>query len=467
MVPALYDAIQMTRELGIPCLWIDSLCILQDDISDWEQNSSSMDKVYGSAKVTLVAAASRSCREGFLKVKGQQLLLRLRSSTRPVLTGLTQLQFKFISTTKLGLSREVYHDFRNTPLSRRGWTVQERLLAARQIVFGPRNVHFTCPHGRQSRGSQFKQGIENFAMSDLNKKEPSVLYGTWLQVVSEFMDITAESFTNPTDLLPAISGLAHYFNRWFQDEYCAGHWKKELLLSLMWFRSDLNTIGKMTTHLRNHRSPIPYLLPSWSYLCKGQLKFFVNIMRHGDIILPSYTSDAPEVEYLDWERCLLRVDPMGALKSAKLKIRSRVLRLPATETFTIRNPLLPGRPTPPDTMTGQEWEIVHEDQFGTGSSSLNVVLDYNPTKANVRSDLHVWRWVLLGSCSVRHHDSSPPLSGLHQSYEDYRYPYGLLVARIWPDKDWCRVGVFLPRSHSDFTLERFMNCSEVESISIV
>ncbi|KAH7378009.1 hypothetical protein BKA64DRAFT_585809, partial [Cadophora sp. MPI-SDFR-AT-0126] len=37
-LPVLFrDAIELTRTLGIRFLWIDSLCIIQDDIEDWER----------------------------------------------------------------------------------------------------------------------------------------------------------------------------------------------------------------------------------------------------------------------------------------------------------------------------------------------------------------------------------------------------------------------------------------------
>jgi len=42
------DAVQVTRELGIRYLWIDSLCIIQDkhDCRDWYHEANLMDKVY-------------------------------------------------------------------------------------------------------------------------------------------------------------------------------------------------------------------------------------------------------------------------------------------------------------------------------------------------------------------------------------------------------------------------------------
>lgn len=37
LTAVLRDAIFVTKTLSIPHIWVDSLCILQDDISDWEQ----------------------------------------------------------------------------------------------------------------------------------------------------------------------------------------------------------------------------------------------------------------------------------------------------------------------------------------------------------------------------------------------------------------------------------------------
>lgn len=469
-VPALYDAVQMTRELEIPYLWIDSLCILQDDISDWERNCSSMDKVYGSAKVTLVAASSGSCREGFLRTKGQQLLLPYRSKTQPNLRGIIKLQFRFSLTGRLKDSS--YFDFHNTPLSRRGWAVQERLMAARRIVFGPCDVHFICPGFTLLRGGVLKMNWD-LTMSEVNNEQTSVLYGTWAKVVREYQYITAQSFTNPSDLLPALSGLAHCFNRRFQDEYCAGHWKKNLLTSLMWARENHSTISK-TTHLQSHRSPVPYLLPSWSQLCKGDLCFFESTHVEGIKRLApfSHVSHASEVEYLDWERSLLRNDPMGALTSAKLKIRTRIMKLPITKFVEVRHPQPHWQKIPPEEPPKEDWEkqnwvIICDDHGDTESVSLNIHLDHNSTKANVGSDMFGWKWVLMGSCSLVF-PYDPPPRALRRSYEEYRYSYGLIVAPLWEDREeWCRVGIFTPERYTDFSLNNFINCSKIESISIV
>src|SRR2546421_28580 len=40
------DAIVTTAEQGLRYLWIDSLCIVQDDQCDWDEHASSMAEIY-------------------------------------------------------------------------------------------------------------------------------------------------------------------------------------------------------------------------------------------------------------------------------------------------------------------------------------------------------------------------------------------------------------------------------------
>lgn len=54
------DAIIFTRKLGLKYLWIDSLCIIQDDQDDWRHEASLMANIYENAVLTLGATASAS-----------------------------------------------------------------------------------------------------------------------------------------------------------------------------------------------------------------------------------------------------------------------------------------------------------------------------------------------------------------------------------------------------------------------
>lgn len=56
-LPTLFkDAILFfARKLGIRYLWIDALCILQDDSKDWERESAVMAEVYSNPYLTIAA----------------------------------------------------------------------------------------------------------------------------------------------------------------------------------------------------------------------------------------------------------------------------------------------------------------------------------------------------------------------------------------------------------------------------
>lgn len=58
------DAITATRTLGLRYLWIDCLCILQNSIEDWTEESMKMGSIYANCIVNLVAAAAKSSQEG-------------------------------------------------------------------------------------------------------------------------------------------------------------------------------------------------------------------------------------------------------------------------------------------------------------------------------------------------------------------------------------------------------------------
>lgn len=113
-------AITVTRGLGLRYLWIDSLCIVQDD-DDWKREAERMGTVYSSAYCVIAATAAEGTHDGFL---GPWLPGRFVTLSNP--SGslyLCELIDNFRS------------DVENADLSQRGWVLQERALAQRTIFF--------------------------------------------------------------------------------------------------------------------------------------------------------------------------------------------------------------------------------------------------------------------------------------------------------------------------------------------
>ena len=64
-LPATFqDAVTITRHLGCRYLWIDSLCIVQDSVEDWQQESAKMRHVYRGSLVTISALSATSSKAG-------------------------------------------------------------------------------------------------------------------------------------------------------------------------------------------------------------------------------------------------------------------------------------------------------------------------------------------------------------------------------------------------------------------
>ena len=87
MPPVLRDAIQVCRSLSIQYLWVDSLCIIQDDTLDWERESTLMSLVYGNAFVTICAVSSSSCQESFFSRDRRHVLVPFTSQVNSSIVG--------------------------------------------------------------------------------------------------------------------------------------------------------------------------------------------------------------------------------------------------------------------------------------------------------------------------------------------------------------------------------------------
>lgn len=67
-VPSTFqDAFLVTRLLGYNYLWIDALCIIQDSVEDWREESSMMGQIYQNSAVTISALAGTDDQGGFIR----------------------------------------------------------------------------------------------------------------------------------------------------------------------------------------------------------------------------------------------------------------------------------------------------------------------------------------------------------------------------------------------------------------
>ncbi len=130
----LQDAIVFTKSIGLRYLWIDSLCIVQDDMNDWKNEAAKMSDVYRNAYCTIAATGSNDDQEGIFIKRSEQDVCVLRYNAANT----------YIAATYAGDDVAAMLELHKSPLSNRAWTLQERLLSQRTIHFTTSRVIWEC-----------------------------------------------------------------------------------------------------------------------------------------------------------------------------------------------------------------------------------------------------------------------------------------------------------------------------------
>ena len=230
------DFIQINRFLGIQYVWIDSLCIVQDDEEDWKAESARMTNVYGEAVLNVAAVGAVDGSVGCFFERSKTWRCQAKISVEHQEKTLEFFPFDF---QKL---------LTETPLASRGWALQERILPRRTVFFGQTQVFWECNE---------LQACEIFPHHYPPEIRPEKLWPIttkgWKNIVASYSRC---SITFSRDKLVALSGLARLMQQESGIEYVAGLWRKNLESQLRWQR----------THSPGRRErPAVYRAPSWSW----------------------------------------------------------------------------------------------------------------------------------------------------------------------------------------------------------
>ncbi|KXH48486.1 HET domain-containing protein [Colletotrichum simmondsii] len=242
----LQDAVFITRKLGVQYLWIDSLCICQDDLKDWERESGQMAAVYSNSYLTLAATKSSDINGGLLSPRKKRTYFKLPRAS-------SSNEDTFILASALPLHKEIIHEYhlqmREEPLTRRAWGFQERVLARRILHFGSEQMYWECLEGfHAEEGLKLPRRLpcvnpdpDVIAYVEKRAEEQAELHKDFnhsassLKVWSHLLrEYGPRELTNPADKLPAFSGVAKTFSKILDDEYLAGLWRGSLIEGLCW-----------------------------------------------------------------------------------------------------------------------------------------------------------------------------------------------------------------------------------------
>ncbi|KAF8851360.1 HET-domain-containing protein [Acephala macrosclerotiorum] len=268
------DSIVYSLALSVRYLWIDALCILQDDPEDWEIESSKMSDIYRNSFMTLAATASKNGQGGCFPSKkdmpNEYELDSCHSQTTMIMVR-EKIKHWTVSPTATTLEHH--------PLLTRGWTFQERILSPRVLHFCGHELVWECKHqalcecggfaAKQNALEQYSQFIKeteaptqsqltDSPSSKIESEDSSVkgdrrfLSEQWHHFVEQY---SALNLTHETDRLPALSGLAKRASS-VLGVYVAGLWSETFVTNLMWRVDKLD---------ERRAPPTKYIAPSWSW----------------------------------------------------------------------------------------------------------------------------------------------------------------------------------------------------------
>ncbi|KAH7148181.1 heterokaryon incompatibility protein-domain-containing protein [Dactylonectria macrodidyma] len=266
------DAVLVVKQLGISHLWIDSLCIFQDDSSDWARESARMAEVYGNSTITIAASRAANSSAGFLEER----------TSRNYVT----VPFR--------------------AMANRGWVLQERYLSPRTIHFDSSQVCFeckttfitedNCSASPSSPNWQYRLPSSNYWETD------------WKQVVSLYSQC---KLSMKTDKLPALAGIAKYFSNIaaavsIDNRYLAGLWRNNIILDLCW---------QIDTRKHYQRRDGQYISTTWSWASLNSAIWFRPV-KHPLAIFQNAHIDLDSQE-----------SPFGKITGGWILLRARKYRL--------------------------------------------------------------------------------------------------------------------------------------------
>lgn len=346
MPRTLQDAVTVTNRLDVEYLWIDSLCIIQDDDRDMARELADMPRIYGNAYVTICAASAKSCHEGFLHDRANRFIMELEMRYACPDGSIGNIRLSQNEPEEQILDREF-----DDAIDARGWAFQERILSPRLLEYGTKQMRWHCASAIHYDGgntntnifaSMIKYSLVHRTVIDNPKADLIDVVGWWGQAVDEY---SRRSLSLPADRLIACAAIAQRVATQHNLTYAAGLWKEELALQLLW---------SIPSSLMEKR-PTVYRAPTWSWASVD-----------GPVRFTARKKDEPvDIEILDCVTVEAHADlPHGAVIDGFLIVRGRLRRgrlyynrCPPTVQF--------------DVAAGARWkEGISEDESGTHERSI-------------------------------------------------------------------------------------------------
>jgi hypothetical protein len=254
------DAIGTTRLLGETYLWVDSLCIVQDDVASLHNNLNNMHHIYAGSTLCLVAFAGLDADHGLRGLKGVSARRVVDQLALPIANG--------EAISWYNTPRATWDSFGELPThvgrayNQRGWTFQEFIFAKRRLIFTDGPVRWICPCTIWGEDKVVDLVIDNMTNMPFTKWKDRQRPGLASLLSDVASDFNMRYFTFWKDILNAFLGIQNHLNRTFVGGLNHGHPEMFFDISLLWEpEAEVSRRGSF------HEAPTEErYLPSWSWM---------------------------------------------------------------------------------------------------------------------------------------------------------------------------------------------------------
>ncbi|KAL6893394.1 hypothetical protein GGI43DRAFT_184051 [Trichoderma evansii] len=352
---AIRDAAQVAYTNKIDYLWIESICVIQDDAVDIMLQKPHVGAYFRDSVITIVAASSASPNDSFLYPRRKDWITKQIEFTAPSGgTATIDLRRRYsrqtspLDATDESSYKSQLKSFRRTgPIYRQGRCYQEALLGTRVISFTSAAITVNCRRHNQCTGdftSRYKRNnvfrglVCNYEDPALYKKYLAKYSGIitfdemlnickgredtalWLQAVMQY---TARNMiVHPKDKLSGIAGLASLTSMAQKFQYFAGLWLANLHEGLLWevrLRPGQTHATRIMFPFKNQKAPTF----SWASVDAGV--YYTEPWK--GLLVP----DATIIQACSMPKAH---DPFGDVDGGFIKLKGRLVKCEVSQTLS-------------------------------------------------------------------------------------------------------------------------------------
>lgn len=286
------DAVRTTRKLGARYLWIDTLCIIQDDKRDWEFEAANMAKIYQDALIVISATLSAAGTGGCFSERQTSVEIAAVNSdgTKTRVFARTRLPHEAFGQSgafsthwdkdeaiRKAAMQKRERDLAEHPVLQRAWCYQERLLSRRTLHYTKNELVWECVQtthcecgmlryfSNDNNSIRRRMNTVRFDQSDprmnplgrQSGQPPWWLPEEWKKVIGQS---SFKRLGYATDTLPALAGLASRLASGegiYLGKYLAGLWERDIDDYLGWM--------PLSKEVVRPRDRAQCSFPSWSW----------------------------------------------------------------------------------------------------------------------------------------------------------------------------------------------------------